>query len=58
MANKTERYLLSKKFKNAMSKVGSDSVPFNNSTPTKEVLDKIREANSKTTKSKKCQNQS
>lgn len=47
MASKTEQYLLSKKFKYAMSKVGSDSVPFNNSTPTKEVVSKIKEANSK-----------
>lgn len=45
IASRIENYLLSKKFKTAMSKVGSDSIPFNNSTPTKDVLIKIEEAN-------------
>jgi hypothetical protein len=42
MVSKAERYMMSKKFEKAMSKVGSDSIPFNNSTPTKVVLEKIR----------------
>lgn len=56
MASKVERYLTSKKFKDAMSKVGSDSRPFDNSTPTKEILTMIKEANTKSD-GKQCQKQ-
>jgi hypothetical protein len=37
MVHKVERYLMSKKFEKAMSKVGADSIPFNNSTPTEAI---------------------
>jgi hypothetical protein len=44
MAHKVERYLMSKKFEKAMSKVGADSIPFNNSTPTKLIERLLDEA--------------
>jgi hypothetical protein len=44
MVHKVERYLMSKKFEKAMSKVGADSIPFNNSTPTKVIEQILAEA--------------
>jgi hypothetical protein len=44
MASKAIRYFSSKKFRNDMKKVGSDSVPFGNSTPTEIIVQRIEEA--------------
>jgi hypothetical protein len=44
MASKAVRYFSSKKFRQDMKKVGSDTVPFGNSTPTEIVLQRIEKA--------------
>ena len=44
MASKAVRYFSSKKFRQDMRRVGSDSVPFGNSTPTKIILQRIEKA--------------
>jgi hypothetical protein len=44
MASKAVRYFSSKKFRQDMKKVGSDAVPFGNSTPTEIVVQRIEKA--------------
>lgn len=44
MASKAVRYFSSKKFRQDMRRVGSDTVPFGNSTPTQIVIQRIEKA--------------
>jgi hypothetical protein len=44
MASKAVRYFSSKKFRQDMRKLGSDTVPFGNSTPTEIVMQRIEKA--------------
>jgi hypothetical protein len=46
MASKAVRHFSSKKFRQDMKRVGSDSVPFGNSTPTEIVIQRIERARS------------